>query len=70
MTDREDAWGAVLRALDDRLRREPQPHGSRMAERERRIRLAYIDGAEEPSRERTGQGLTEGELEGVIRRFR
>ena len=41
-----------------------------MADRERRIRLAYIDGAEEWSRATTGRGLTEGELEGVIQRFR
>ena len=32
---------AALRNLDDRLRGVPQPNGSRMAERERRIRLAY-----------------------------
>ena len=31
---------AALRALDDRLRGVPQPNGSQMAERERRIRLA------------------------------
>ena len=61
---------AALRALDDRLRGVPQPNGSRMAERERRIRLAYLEGAEEWSRETTGRGLTEGELEGVVRRFR
>ena len=41
-----------------------------MAERERRIRLAYLDGAESWSRETTGRGLTESELEGVVRRFR
>ena len=61
---------AALRNLDDRLRGVPQPNGSRMAERERRIRLAYLEGAEEWSRETTGRGLTEGELEGVVRRFR
>jgi hypothetical protein len=41
-----------------------------MAERERRIRLAYLEGAEEWSREAVGHGLTEGELEGDVRRFR
>ena len=61
---------AALRNLDDRLRGVPQPNGSRMAERERRIRLAYLEGAEEWSREVAGRGLTEGELEGVMRRFR
>ena len=53
-----------------RLRGVPQPNGSRMAERERRIRLAYLAGTEGWSRETTGRGLTEGELEGVVRRFR
>ena len=47
-----------------------QPNGSRMAERERRIRLAYLAGAESWSRETTGRGLAESELEGVVRRFR
>jgi hypothetical protein len=61
---------AALRALDDRLRGVSQPNGSRMAERERRIRLAYIDGAESWSRETTGRGLTEAELEWAVRRFR
>ncbi len=61
---------AALRNLDDRLRGVPQPDGSRMAERERRIRLAYLEGAEEWSRESTGRGLSAGELVGVIRRFR
>jgi hypothetical protein len=41
-----------------------------MAERERRIRMAYLGGAEEWSRKTLGRGLTEGELEGVVRRFR
>ena len=47
---------AALRNLDDRLRGVPQPNGSRMAERERRIRLAYLEGAEEWSRRRSGAG--------------
>ena len=47
-------------------------------ELERRLRLAYIEGGEESSRERLGRGLTEDELERgltedelerVIRRF-
>jgi hypothetical protein len=59
---------AALRNLDDRLRGVPKPDGSRMAERERRSRMAYFEGAEEWSREYTGRGLTEGELEGVVRR--
>ena len=60
---------AALRASNDRLRGVPQPNGSRMVERERRVRLAYLEGAESWSREMTGPALTEGELEGVVRRF-
>lgn len=41
-----------------------------MAERERRIRLAYLDGAESWSRETAGRGLSNDELEGVVRRAR
>jgi hypothetical protein len=39
-------------------------------DRERRIRLAYIDGAESWSRQSVGRGFTANELEGVVRRFR
>ena len=60
---------AALWALDDRLRGDPQPDGSRMEELERRFRQAYLAGAEESSRDRLGRGLTEGELERVIERF-
>jgi hypothetical protein len=60
---------AALRDLDDRLRGVPQPDGSRMEERERRYRQAYVSGAEESSRERLGRGLTPDELERVIRRL-
>jgi hypothetical protein len=38
---------AALRALDDRLCGVPQPSGSRTAEMERRIRLAYLQGRDE-----------------------
>jgi hypothetical protein len=61
---------AALLNVNDRLRGVPQPHGSRMAERERRLRVAYLEGAEEFSQESTRRVLTESELEGVIRRFR
>ena len=61
---------AALRDLNERIRGVPQPHGSRMAERERRLRLAYLEGAESWPREAIGRGLTERELEGVVRRFR
>ena len=65
-----DETAALRKSLDDRLRGVPQPNGSRMAERARQLRLAYLEGAEEWSREATGRGLTVGEMEGVVRRFR
>src|SRR4051794_15878572 len=60
-----DSETAALRALDDRLRGVPQPNGSRMAERERLIRLAYVDGAESWSPENAGRGLTDREARDV-----
>src|SRR4051794_9602808 len=57
---------AALRTLDDRLRGVPQPDGSRMAERERRFRLAYMTGPSRGHREKAGRGLTESELDGVV----
>jgi hypothetical protein len=65
-----DSETAALRDLDDRLRGVPAPNGTEMEARERRFRLAYLEGAEEWSRETTGRGMTESELEGVVRRFR
>jgi len=59
-----------FRDLDNRLRGVPQPDGSRVAERERRLGLAYLDGAEAWPRETLGRDVTEGELEGPVRRFR
>ena len=35
----------------------------------RRLRLAYIEGAEEWTRENVGRGMRDEELEGVLRRF-
>jgi hypothetical protein len=32
--------------------------------------MAYLEGAEEWSRQTSGRGLTDGELERVVRRFR
>ena len=43
VTGTGDSETAALRALDDRLRGVPEPNGSRMAERERRFRLTYIE---------------------------
>jgi hypothetical protein len=59
----------ALRALDDRLRGVSQPNGSRMAERERRFRLAYLEEVEERSREALGRALSDDELKRVVRRF-
>ncbi|MBA3529186.1 MAG: hypothetical protein H0T91_07765 [Propionibacteriaceae bacterium] len=36
---------------------------------ERRLRAAFIQGAEEDSRRRLGRGLTRDELERVLRRY-
>ena len=54
---------AALRNLDDRLGacHSRTDRGWRMAERERRLRLPLLDGAELWSRETSGRGLTEGE---------
>jgi hypothetical protein len=60
---------AALRDLDDRLRGVPQPDGSRMDELRRRLRLAYLEGAEEWSREHEGRGLAGDELGRVIGRY-
>jgi hypothetical protein len=36
---------------------------------EQRLRSAFVQGAEEDSRRRLGRGLTQGELERVLRRY-
>ena len=41
----------ALRDLDDRLRGVPKPDGGRIDELRRRLRLAYIKGPEDWSRE-------------------
>jgi hypothetical protein len=64
----EDEAGA-LRDLDDRLRGVPRPEGGRMDELRRRLRFAYVDGAEEWTRENIGRALTSDELGRVIRRY-
>jgi hypothetical protein len=61
---------AALRDLDDRLRAVPKPDGTRMEELRRRIRLAYVEGAEKRSRENSARGLTGDELDRVLSRFR
>jgi hypothetical protein len=57
---------AALRDLDDRLRGVPKPDGSRMDELRRRLRLAYVRGAEDRTVQNVGRGLTQDELGRVI----
>ena len=58
-----------LAALTDLvLRLREYGHPDRMAALERRMRLAYVSGAEGQSREALGRGLTTEELQGVVRR--
>ncbi len=59
---------AALRNLDDRLRGVPAP-GGRMDELRRRLLMAYVDGAEEWTRENVGRRRTEDELGPVLEAF-
>jgi hypothetical protein len=47
---------ASLRDLDVRLRGVPKPDGTRLEELRQRLRLAYVEGAEEWTREDVGAG--------------
>jgi hypothetical protein len=60
---------AALRDLDDRLRGVPKPDGGRMDALRRRLRLAFVDGAEEWSREHAGRTLTRDDLERILERY-
>ena len=60
---------AALRDLDNRLRGVPKPNGTQLDELRRRLRLAYVDGAEEWTRENIGRGMSREELERVIGRY-
>jgi hypothetical protein len=64
-----DDEAAALRDLDDRLRGVPKPDGTRLDELRRRLRFAYVDGAEKWTRENVGRGLTRDELGRVIGRY-
>jgi hypothetical protein len=57
---------AALRDLDDQLRGVPRPDGGRMEELRRRMRLAYVQGAEDWSRQERSRALTEDELGRVL----
>ena len=61
---------AALRDLDDRLRGVPKPDGTRLDELPRRLRFAYVDGAEAWAVANVGRGLTTKEQAGVLRRYR
>ena len=49
--------------------RQPTGSASRRSALNRRLRIAFIAGAEERSRATMGRGLTEAELERVLRRY-
>jgi hypothetical protein len=49
--------------------RQPTDIARRRTARNRRLRIAFIAGAEEDPRSRLGRGLSEEELEGVLRRY-
>jgi hypothetical protein len=57
---------AALRDLDDRLRGVPKPNGTQLDELRRRLRFAYVDGAEEWTRANVGRPLTHEVLVGVL----
>jgi hypothetical protein len=60
---------AALRDLVDRLTGVPKPDGNRMDELRRRLRLAYIEGAETWMRASLGRLMTADELAAVAARF-
>jgi hypothetical protein len=66
-TDEDEA--AALRDLNDQLRGVPKPDGTRLEELRRRLRFAYVEGAEEWSRQHASRSLTEPELAGVLGRY-
>ena len=49
--------------------RQPTESASRRSALNRRLRIAFIAGAEERSRETVGRGLTDEELERILRRY-
>jgi hypothetical protein len=49
--------------------RQPTGSSRRLRELNRRLRVAFIAGAEEQSQREAGRGLTEQELERVLRRY-
>jgi hypothetical protein len=66
---RHDRRAATLPLVDDRERRIPDKADQRCARLNRRLRQAFIEGAEEDSRRRLGRGLTGEELVRVLRHY-
>jgi hypothetical protein len=69
VTGTGDDEKAALRNLDATLRGSKPADGSYLEDLRQRLRLAYVDGAEEWTRENVGRGLTGDELGGVIGRY-
>ena len=70
----ERTRAAVSPATDENVgvnQKPSQPTGgsNRFRELNRRLRVAFIAGAEEQSQREAGRGLTEQELERVLRRY-
>jgi hypothetical protein len=70
VSGRGSSEAAALRDLDDRLRGVPKPDGTRLDQLRRRLRFAYVEGAEEWTRENVGRVMTGEELGRVMGRFR
>lgn len=60
---------AALRDLDDQLRGVPKPDGTALDAMRRRLRLAYLQGAEDWTRQELGRGMTAEEAGRVVERF-
>ena len=70
----ERTRAAVLPATDENVGvnqkpSQPTDRSKRFRELNRRLRVAFIAGAEERSRRELGRGLSEEELERVLRRY-
>jgi hypothetical protein len=64
-----DTEDSALTALDNRLRGVEQADGSQMGSLRRRLRLAYLEGAEAWMRTNLARALSQDETEAVIRRY-
>jgi hypothetical protein len=64
-----DRGPATLDCVDDLKARAASADQKRLARLNKRLRQAFIDGAEMDSRRRLGRGLTAEALERVLRRY-